>query len=76
MKAGRVLKKKVLEEIEKLPDDHLREIRDYVDNLLKTKRRTKEAAHSRLDKDPIVELFGVADVEPFSHKIDSDVYGD
>jgi hypothetical protein len=29
-----------------------------------------------LDKDPIKELFGIADVEPFSHKIDSDVYGD
>jgi hypothetical protein len=72
---NKILKKKVLREIEKLREDHLVEVRDFVDHLLKMRRRTKEA---KLDpeKDPILKLIGIADVEPFSHIIDSELYGD
>lgn len=75
MKSEQILKEKVLKEIEKLPEEHLIEVRNLADSLLKRKRKAKEA-HSDLNKDPIMELFGIADVKPFSHKIDSDVYGD
>lgn len=75
MKAKRLAKKRVLKEIEKLPEDYLREVRDFVDHLLKTKRGAKEAK-LKSEKDPVLELIGIADVEPFGHNIDSELYGD
>lgn len=49
MKSEQVLKKRVMKEIEKLPENHLREVRDYVDSLLKKKRDAKEAQLDRSD---------------------------
>jgi len=75
MKSEQVLKKRVMKEIEKLPENHLREARDYADNLLKKKRDAKE---TQLDpeNDPILQVCGIADVEPFAHKIDEELYGE
>lgn len=75
MKSEQVLKKRVMKEIEKLPENHLREVRDYVDSLLKKKRDAKEA---QLDPEngPILQICGIADVEPFAHKIDEELYGE
>ncbi len=75
MKAKRLVKKRVLKEIETLPEDHLREVLAFVDHLLKTKRRTKKTKPTP-HKDPILEFIGIADVEPFGHNIDSELYGD
>jgi hypothetical protein len=73
--AKQVLKKRVLKEIEKLPEDYLKEVRNYIDTVLETKRRSRKLKPDP-DKDPILKLIGIADIEPFGHKIDSELYGD
>lgn len=75
MISKKVLKKKVLKDIEKLREDHLVEVRDFVDHLLKTKRKTKET-NPDPEKDPILKLIEMANVEPFGHSIDRELYGD
>jgi hypothetical protein len=40
----------------------------------KTKKRKKGT--SEVSDDPILKLIGIADVEPFGHKIDEELYGD
>ena len=72
---NRLVKKKFLKEIEKLPEDHLREVRNYVDGLLKAKKKAKETKPDPKN-DPILELIGIGDVEPFGHNIDGELYGD
>jgi hypothetical protein len=75
LKVKRVRKRRVLKEIEGLPEDHLREVQEFVYHLLKTKRKAKSTKLTS-HKDPILELIGIADVEPFGHNIDSVLYGD
>ncbi len=72
------LKERLIEELEKLPEDRLREVLDFVEYILTRKaRRSAPPSLDELDsrKDPILKLMGIADVEPFSQKIDEELYG-
>ncbi len=73
-----IRKKKLLENIDKLPESDIQEIIDFVDFILSKKDREKNRSHiTKLDpnKDPILKLMGIADVEPFAYKIDQELYG-
>jgi hypothetical protein len=72
------IKQKLLEDVDKLPEEKLAEVVDFVGYLLtKTKKATPEEQRY-LDpaKDPLLKVIGIADVEPFGHLIDKDLYGE
>ncbi len=76
---AKALKERLIEEIGKLPKDRLREVFDFV-SYLRTREENEAATKSPKDldprHDPILELIGIADVEPFSQNIDHDLYGE
>lgn len=71
------IKQRLLEEVDKLPEEKLAEVLDFVGYLLT--KTTSQAPDERLDldpaQDPLLEIIGIADVEPFGHKIDEELYG-
>lgn len=76
--ATEALKERLIKELEKLPEDRLQEVLDFVE-YLRTKggKRPAHKSPDELDpsKDPILKLMGIADVEPFSQNIDEELYG-
>ena len=72
------IKQKLLEEVDELPEERLAEVLDFVGYLLT--KTTSQAPDGRLDldpaQDPILKLIGIADVEPFGHEIDKELYGE
>jgi hypothetical protein len=73
------LKRKLVTEIEKLPEAHLPEVFDLVEKL-KAKQKVQKSLtkpKKRLNpaKNPLHGLIGIAEVEPFAHKIDEELYG-
>ena len=73
------LKRRLVAEIENLSEDHLPEVLDFVGKLKAKKRAQKllPKPKRKLDpaKNPLRGLIGMADVEPFAHKIDEELYG-
>jgi len=77
--AVETLRERLIEEIDRLPEERLREVLDFVEYILmKEGRRSTPKSSEGLDpeKDPILKLMGIADVEPFSQNIDEQLYGD
>jgi hypothetical protein len=80
MKAEKIIntKQQLMEAINKLPDSAMQEIFNYTEFLLNRRpKKTSVLARKKLDprKDPLLKLLGIADVEPFAHKIDMELYG-
>jgi hypothetical protein len=69
------LKRKLVAEIEKLPEAHLSKVLDLVEKLKVRKPLTKLKKRLNPAKNPLRGLIGIADVEPFAHKIDEELYG-
>ena len=70
------LKKRVIENLERISESDIQEISDFVEFI--TIRRYKETAPKiklLLRRDPILKLMGIASVEPFSERIDQELYG-
>ena len=75
----KALKERLILEIEKLPEDRLREALDFVRYLrIREKNGAVTKSPEDLDpqQDPILKLVGIGDVEPFSQNIDHDLYGE
>ena len=73
------LRKKLDREIDLLPTDDLPQILDLVEKL-KAKRKGRLLSPFRQEKpdpakNPLRGLLGIAEVEPFAHRIDKDLYG-
>lgn len=73
-----VIKERLIKNIEKLPKSDIQEIFDFVE-FLQTKRNRGETTSDKTqfdpEKDPILKIMGIADVEPFANKIDQELYG-
>ena len=70
------LKKTVIEKLEKVSENDIQEISDFVEFI--TRRRYKGLAKkTRIlpKRDPILKLMGIGSVEPFSEQIDQELYG-
>ena len=70
------LKKRVMENLEKVSENDIQEISDFVEFI--TRRRYKGLSkRTRIlpKRDPILKLMGIASVEPFSEQIDQELYG-
>ncbi|MBI3795519.1 MAG: hypothetical protein HY268_00915 [Deltaproteobacteria bacterium] len=73
------LRRKLVAEIGTLPEEDLPRILSLVGRL-KTKRSEKLLSSTTrknrdLAKNPLRGLLGIADVEPFAHNIDEELYG-
>jgi hypothetical protein len=80
MKAEKIIntKQQLIEALNKLPVSAMQEVFDYTEFLLARRRKKSSAlAGKKLDprKDPLLKLLGRADVEPFAHTIDQELYG-
>ncbi|KAF5434087.1 hypothetical protein C5S39_00175 [Candidatus Methanophagaceae archaeon] len=73
-----VLEEVVKEALERLSEDKLVEVFDFVGYLLAREKREEQAEELELDpkKDPILKYIGGVSVEPFAHKIDEILYGE
>lgn len=73
------LKRRIVAEINTLPEDELPRMLDLVGKLkLKQKMRRSLSAPEKRPapaKNPLRELIGLAAVEPFAHRIDEELYG-
>jgi hypothetical protein len=68
-------KEKVLAALEELPEEKVKELLDFIESLLLKEKAKKSEPILDPDKDPILKLIGLADVEPFADKIDDALYG-
>lgn len=72
------LKNQLMDNLERLSEGDIQEILDFVEFLL-IKRKKEKIISQRIgldpEKDPILKLMGLADVEPFAHRIDQELYG-
>ena len=72
-------KEQLVQEIEKLPEEQLQEVLNFVGYLrAQDSRKITTMSQKDLDPqgDPVLKLFGIANVEPFSQNIDQDLYGE
>ncbi len=72
------LKNQLLDNLERLSGDDIQEILDFVEFLLIKRNKEKKVSQSiglDPDKDPILKLMGIADVDPFANNIDQELYG-
>lgn len=69
-------KKRLLKKLDKVSETEIGQISDFVESVLK-KRCKKSAKKITLDpkKDPVLKVIGIADIEPFSERIDREIYG-
>jgi hypothetical protein len=70
------LKKRVMENLEKVSENDIQEISDFVE-LIRRRRYKGLAKNTRIlpKRDPILKLMGIASVEPFAEQIDQELYG-
>ncbi len=76
--AAEALKEKLIEQLDKLPEDRVREVLDFVGYLLASERRgLPSGTQDQLDpkEDPLLEFIGMTNVETFSQEIDRELYG-
>ncbi len=62
--------------LEQLPDENVKELLDFTEFLLLRKQIKKSKLIIDPEKDPILDLIGLADEEPFASEIDEELYGD
>ena len=68
------LREHLVGEIERLPDDRLPEVLDFVSHLLRQQRNTIEP-QERVRPDSLDAFIGGIDAEPISGDIDEIIYG-
>jgi hypothetical protein len=71
-------KQQLLKNLERLPESDVQEILDFADFIVSRRSRMKKIPSKKKlapEKDPILKLMGIADVEPFADKIDRELYG-
>ena len=64
-----------LSALNELSKEKVEELLDFTEFLLVKKRTKKLKLKLDPNKDPIFELIGLADEEPFAYKIDQELYG-
>jgi hypothetical protein len=70
------LKKRVMENLEKVSENDIQQISDFVE-FIRRRRQSGFPKKTRMlpKRDPILKLMGIASVEPFSEQIDQELYG-
>lgn len=79
MDVENLLKAQLVQEIEKLPEDRLQEVLDFVGYLMSKERKigiTKLERELDPAKDPILKFIGGVSHGSLAKKIDTDLYGE
>ncbi|MBI3302214.1 MAG: DUF2281 domain-containing protein [Deltaproteobacteria bacterium] len=79
MSAGGILKEQLIQGIEKLPEDRLQEVLDFVEYLLNKEQKTPVTELRKgLDpaKDPILKFIGGVSHGSLAKDIDKELYGE
>ena len=73
-----ILKDRVVENLGKLSKSGIQNVLKFSEFLLFEGDKKKNVVPSSLDpkNDPILQIIGIADVEPFANDIDQELYGD
>ena len=73
-----ILKDRVVENLGKLSKSEIQNVLKFSEFLLFEGDKKKKVRPSSLDpkNDPILQIIGIADVEPFATEIDQELYGD
>ena len=73
-----ILKDQVVENLEKLSKSGIQNVLKFSEFLLLEGDKKKNVRPSSLNpqNDPILQIIGIADVEPFATEIDQELYGD
>ena len=73
-----MLRQALFVEVEKLPEDWLREVLDFVRYLIfkSTYQIQKMEKPPDPQQNPLLKLIGSLDVEPFADNIDEELYGE
>ena len=72
------IRQKVLQDLERLPEDRVREVLDFVAFLLQRTEHSETSTPFGLrdpEHDPLLALIGSIDVAPFVQRIDDELYG-
>jgi len=72
-----ILKDRVVENLGKLSKSDVQNVLNFSEFLLFKGDKKGRVCSTALDpkKDPILEIIGIGDVEPFASKIDQELYG-
>lgn len=73
-----ILKHRVVETLGKLNNTEIQNVLKYSEFLLfeARKKRSTPLKHPDPKNDPIFDLIGITEVEPFAHEIDRELYGE
>lgn len=71
-------KKQIIKKLDKLQESDIQEILDFMEFVLKKRGKVRRIPSEKLVsyKDPILKFIGSTSVEPFSDKIDKELYGE
>lgn len=72
------LKKRLLDDLEKLDRPDLQKILDFAEFILSRRYKRWESLQDKnlvSERDPLLKLIGLADVQPFADSIDAELYG-
>ncbi len=80
--SSKEIKEKIIEDINKLPENSLKEIMDFISAKVLNASiindstiDNSEEAQQLFSEDPLLRLIGIFDAEPFADKIDDELYG-
>ena len=71
-------KERLIDNMKKLPEPDIQEVLDFMEFLIRKRSKVTTVPHKaeiEPTKDPILKLLGIANVDPFSNKIDQELYG-
>lgn len=69
------LKRDIVRQLDRLPREALREVRDVVGYLQSKRERKTPAEGNAGPSDPLREMIGTLDTEPFADAADDELYG-
>jgi len=72
------LKKQLLDDLEKLDRPDVQEILDFAEFILSRRYKRQKSFRDKdlvSERDPLLKLIGLADIQPFADRIDAELYG-
>lgn len=72
------LKKQLMDDLNKLDRTDVQEILDFAEFILSRRYKRQKSFRDKdlvSERDPLLKLIGLADVQPFADRIDAELYG-
>ncbi len=69
-----LVRQEIYRDLKQLTLERVHEVRDFVGYLL-NKQESSPQRNPNVERDPILDLIGAIDIEPFAHRVDDELYG-